>query len=86
MIFWLVFKLEISYNILKDFGFVQTTFLEDYIFAMVKYLSFHNSSFALRYYFNVNGKGHSVTDTPLVLKSFNGFVTTNVGLVYKLGS
>jgi len=29
---------------------------EDYIFAMVKYLSFHNSSFALRYFFYVNGK------------------------------
>jgi hypothetical protein len=51
MIFLLVLKLEISYkvinnNILKDFGF----FLEDilkiwYIFCMVKYLSFHNSSY-----------------------------------------
>jgi hypothetical protein len=54
MIFWLVLKLEISYyrviiiswRILVSFR----GFLEDYIFAMVKYLSFHNSSsFALRY-------------------------------------
>ncbi len=30
---------------------------EDYIFCMVKYLNFHNSSFALRYFVkNVNGK------------------------------
>ncbi len=51
-IFGLCLKLEISYNrvliswrILVSFrGF----FLEDYIFCMVKYLSFHNSSFALR--------------------------------------
>jgi hypothetical protein len=28
---------------------------------MVKYLSFHNSSFALRYFFNVNGKATVVT-------------------------
>jgi hypothetical protein len=33
---------------------------------MVKYLSFHNSSFALRYFFNVKCQGYSVTDTPLV--------------------
>jgi len=26
---------------------------------MVKYLSIHNSSFALRYLFNVNGKAHT---------------------------
>jgi hypothetical protein len=33
---------------------------------MVKYLNFHNSSFALRYFLkkNVNGQGHSVIDTP----------------------
>ncbi len=34
---------------------------------MLKYLSFHNSSFALRYFLNVNGKGHSVTHTWLLL-------------------
>jgi len=33
-------------------------FFEDYIFAMVKYLSFHNSSFCLKILFNVNGKAH----------------------------
>jgi hypothetical protein len=49
MIFWLLLKFEISYDILKEF-------FEDYIFARVKYLNFHNSSFALRYFFNVNGK------------------------------
>jgi hypothetical protein len=32
----------------------------------VKYLSFRNSSFALRYLFNVNGKGQSMT-CPLLL-------------------
>jgi hypothetical protein len=35
---------------LKDFGFFKRIFFEHYIFAMVKYLSFHNSSFALRYF------------------------------------
>jgi hypothetical protein len=39
-------------------------------FGMVKYLSFHNSSFALRSFFNVNGKAiHSVTH-PLFIYSF----------------
>jgi len=58
MIFWLVLKLEISYNrdmmiswggfwfLLKDFFF-----FEDYNFCMLKYLNFHHSSFALRYKF-----------------------------------
>jgi hypothetical protein len=42
---------------LKDFGLFWRIFWEDYIFCMVKYLSFHNSSFALRwYFFNTNGK------------------------------
>jgi hypothetical protein len=55
MVFWLVFKLEISYcrsynMYLEGFWFLLEDFFEDYIFAMVKYLSFHNSSsFALRY-------------------------------------
>jgi hypothetical protein len=61
MIFWLVLlKLEISYNRVlitwKDFGFLERGFFEDYILAWRKYLSFHNSCFALRYLFNVNGK------------------------------
>jgi hypothetical protein len=28
---------------------------------MVKYLSFHNSSFAFKIHLNVNGQGHNVT-------------------------
>jgi hypothetical protein len=51
MIFWLVLRLEISYRViisLKDFSFFGRIFFEDYVFAWVKYLSFHNSSFALR--------------------------------------
>jgi hypothetical protein len=45
-------------NILKDFGFFLVDLFGRLYFGMVKlYLSFHNSSFALRYYFfNVNGK------------------------------
>jgi hypothetical protein len=68
MIFWLVLKLEISYYrsviiYVEGFWFLLEDFFEDYIFAMVKYLNFHNSSFALRYLFNVNGKA-TVWDTP----------------------
>jgi len=68
MIFWLVLKLEISYNRVMiiwrilDFGFLLEKVFEDCIFVMVKDLNFHNSSFAWRYFVNVNGKGH----TPLV--------------------
>jgi hypothetical protein len=40
---------------------------------MVKYLSFHNSSFALRYFFNVNGKA-SVTHLVLLLCKHEAFV------------
>jgi hypothetical protein len=56
MMFWLVLKLEIRLVIielyyLEGFWFSCRGFLEDYIiFVMVKYLSFHNSSFALRYF------------------------------------
>ncbi len=58
-------------NILKaGFWFLVEDFLEDYVFCMMKYLSFHNnnnksSSFALRYSFfkNVNGKGYIQCDT-----------------------
>jgi len=51
MIFWLVLKLEISYRVIiswKYFGFFKRIFWRLY-FCMVKYLSFHISSFALRY-------------------------------------
>jgi hypothetical protein len=58
MIFWLVLKLEISYRVVTS-GMILISFrgfFEDYIFSMMKYLSFRNSSFALRYFFNGNGK------------------------------
>jgi hypothetical protein len=55
MIFWLVLKLEISYRLVIIMsGRILVSyrgFFEDYIFAMVKYLSFHNSSFAFLRYF-----------------------------------
>ncbi len=41
-------------------------FFEDYIFAWWNYLSFHNSSFALRIFFNVKWQGHIVTHPLLV--------------------
>ncbi len=53
MIFWLVLKLEINYNrvMISRRIFVSFRgFFEDYIFCMVKYLNFHNSTFALRYF------------------------------------
>jgi hypothetical protein len=57
------------YKILKDFGFSKRIFWTLY-FCMVKYLSFHMSSFALKIHiFNVNGKViHSVTH-PLFIYS-----------------
>jgi hypothetical protein len=52
MIFWLVFKLEISYRVIISWRILISfrEFFEDYIFCTVRYLSFHNSSFALRYF------------------------------------
>ncbi len=67
-IFWLVLKLEISYNrviiicwrilvSVRGFFFWRLVY-----FCMVKYLNCHNSSFALRYlFFTVNGKATNVT-------------------------
>jgi hypothetical protein len=49
MIFWHVLKVEISYSILKELVFFRG-FFEDYIFHMVKYLSFHIFSFVLGYF------------------------------------
>jgi hypothetical protein len=44
---------------------------------MVKYLSFHNSSFALRYFFMyINGKAHSVTH-PL-LYTYNSMILKGI--------
>ncbi len=51
MIFWLVLKLEISYRVTiswRIFGFFERIFWRLY-FCMMKYLSFHNSSFVLLY-------------------------------------
>ncbi len=53
MIFWLVLKLEISYHRVLTSWMILISFrefFEDYIFAWWKYLSFNNSSFALRYF------------------------------------
>ncbi len=63
--------LEISYRVviyLEGFWFSFRGFFWRLYFCMVKYLSFHNSSFSLRYFLNVKmaRQGHSVTDTPLV--------------------
>jgi hypothetical protein len=49
MIFWLMLKLEISYRVIisrRIFSFFLEDFFENYIFCMVKYLSFHDSSFS----------------------------------------
>jgi hypothetical protein len=48
---------------LKGFGFFKRIF-ERLYFCMVKYLSFHNSSFALRYVLMSMARPHC--DTPLV--------------------
>ncbi len=50
MIFWLVLKLEISYRVIIS-GRILVSFRGFFgrlYFFMVKYLSFHNCSFALR--------------------------------------
>jgi hypothetical protein len=52
MIFWLVFKLEISYRVIISSRILVSFrgFFGRLHFCMVKYLNFHNSSFALRYF------------------------------------
>ncbi len=52
MIFWLVLKLEISYRVMISQMILVSLrgFLLRLIFCMVKYLNFHNSSFALLYF------------------------------------
>ncbi len=57
MIFWLVLKLEISCRVIISWRILVSFrgFFEDYIFAWWN-MSFHNSSFAIIYFFNVNGK------------------------------
>jgi hypothetical protein len=76
MILWLVSKLEISYRVLiylEGFWFLLEDFFEDYIFCMVKYLSFR---FCLKIPFNANGKA-TVWHTPC-------FNTTNITQVSTL--
>jgi len=89
--FWLVLKLEISYNrviiiswrILVSFGGV----FEDYIFALWNIWVSINSSFALRCFFNVNGKAR-VCDTPppllLCWRKFKAWVRRYIYLSYYL--
>jgi hypothetical protein len=53
MIFWLVLKFEISFRFIISSRILVSFkgFFEHYIFAdKMKYLSFHNSCFALRYF------------------------------------
>jgi hypothetical protein len=65
-IFWLVLKLEISYRIIISWrilaSFSRITW--GLYFFMVKYLSFHNSSFAFRYFFKSKWQGHTVRHNP----------------------
>jgi hypothetical protein len=71
MIFWLVLKLEISYRVIISWRILVSffrRFFEDYIFVRWNIFEFHNSSFALRYFFNVNGKA-TVWHTPLLKMS-----------------
>jgi hypothetical protein len=52
MIFWFVLKLEISYRVMISRRILvsfRRFFLRLY-FCMVKYLNFHNSSFALKHF------------------------------------
>jgi hypothetical protein len=69
LIFWLVLKLEISYNrviiYLEGFWFLlQDFFFKDYIFAWWNIIwVFIILLFALRYFFNVNGKA-TMWNTP----------------------
>jgi hypothetical protein len=75
MIFWRMLKPEISYRVIISWRILvplRGFFEEEYIFCMVKYLSFHNSCFALIYFFNVNGKA-TVWHTPYSFSIFNWF-------------
>jgi len=69
--FWLVLKLEINYRVMISWRILVSLwgfyFLRLY-FRMVKYLNFHNYSFALRYFLKVNGKA-TQCDTPLVFNT-----------------
>ncbi len=45
---------------LEGFWFLLVNSFGDYIFCMVKYLNFHNSTFALRYFVMFFWKGHQI--------------------------
>ncbi len=70
MIFWLMLKLEIKYRVIISWKiFVSFRgFFGRLYFCMVKYLSFHNSSFALRCFLVCMARPQC--DTPLI--SFRG--------------
>ncbi len=79
-------KLEISYRVIISCSILVSfrEFFEDYIFCIVKYLSFYNSSFALRYLLvNANGKATNVTHPlflncmHLVVENGNAFLSIN---------
>jgi len=56
-------KLEISYRvkiIVKDFDFFGRLFFEDYMFCMVKYLSFHKFFFCLKILKKCKWQGHTM--------------------------
>jgi len=64
--FWLVLQLGISYSVMISWKiwFLLKGFFLRLDFCMVKYLNFHNSSsFALRYFFDVNGNA-TMWNTP----------------------
>ncbi len=62
MIFWLVLKLEITYRVLMSWSILVSFrgLFEDYSFAWWNILSFHNSSFALRYFLWCKWQDHGV--------------------------
>jgi hypothetical protein len=68
MMCWLVLKLEINYRVIVSWRILVSFrgILEDYIFCMVKYLRFHKSSFAFRY-FKCKWQDHSVTHRLLTI-------------------
>jgi len=68
MIFWLVFKVEISYRVNDILEGILVSFrgvFQRLYHCIVKYLNFHNSSFASRYFVTEMARPHC--DTPLVL-------------------
>jgi hypothetical protein len=86
MIFWLMLKVEISYKVVISWrilvSFRGFFWRFGIFFCMLKYLSFHNSSFALRYFLKCKWQGHTQCDTPLVMN----WVRTCTGLlVQKVG-